>query len=319
MINFFFRNQISQYLKIIDHPDKIRKLHKKPVPLNGGLWFFIMLIIYNFGYLIFQIDLDYNIIYIISASILMFILGFIDDRISINANLRLLLFFLIFFIVCEANNNLQIKQIVFESIELKINLNIFSSLFTAFCMAAFINSINLVDGINSLANTILLIITLIIFYMFREEKILFYYLIFFLTINSIIIFKEKYFLGDSGSIGISSFLGFYIIYLYNTDIGSITKIFYTEDIFILMAFPGLDMIRVFFSRIINKKNPFKSERNHLHHYLLKKYKLSNTLFLYLIFMSIPIILNFIVGVYASYNLLFSIILYMVLLKIATYD
>ena len=38
-----------------------------------------------------------------------------------------------------------------------------------------------------------------------------------------------------------------------------------------MFLPGIDMIRLFFIRIKNKKNPFSPDRNHLHHKLLKKF------------------------------------------------
>ena len=39
-----------------------------------------------------------------------------------------------------------------------------------------------------------------------------------------------------------------------------------------MLLPGLDLIRLFIFRILKKRNPFSPDRNHLHHYLLKKYK-----------------------------------------------
>ena len=277
----------------------------------------MLLLVYSITSSIFLNIINLNILYIIIFTTLVFFLGFIDDRNTINANLRLFIFFLIFLVSSEVNKNFQMTELIFESLEIKINLGIFSSIFTAFCITAFINSINLIDGINSLANLVLLIIILAIFFVFRNEETLFINLIFFLFLNSYFIFKGKYFLGDSGSLGLSTFVGFYIIYIYNNNITSINLNFYVEDIFILMAFPGLDMLRVFSERIINKKNPFEAGRNHLHHYLMNKYDLSKTLFLYISFMSIPIIMNFIIGIYASYNLIFSIIFYFILLKIAT--
>ena len=35
--------------------------------------------------------------------------------------------------------------------------------------------------------------------------------------------------------------------------------------------PGLDMLRIFFQRLSDKKNPFKPDKMHLHHYLLERY------------------------------------------------
>ena len=33
--------------------------------------------------------------------------------------------------------------------------------------------------------------------------------------------------------------------------------------------PGIDMLRLFISRLINKKDPFSGDNNHIHHLLLK--------------------------------------------------
>ena len=35
--------------------------------------------------------------------------------------------------------------------------------------------------------------------------------------------------------------------------------------------PGIDMLRLFMTRIYNKKNPFKGDLNHLHHLLKNKF------------------------------------------------
>ena len=45
----------------------------------------------------------------------------------------------------------------------------------------------------------------------------------------------------------------------------------SEEIFLLMMIPGIDMFRLFVERIARKKNPFKGDRNHLHHILLNSF------------------------------------------------
>lgn len=314
--NFIFREKIGKFLGIIDYPDKVRKLHKKPVPLNGGIWFIFYLILSILLSLFF--NYNYNEIFnsILFISLLIFFVGFLDDQKNLNANLRLLLFFFIFFIFSELHSDLRIEKIKFASLDIVISLNIYSSMFTAFCLTAFINSINLIDGINALSNTFLLIIIATVWLIFREEDIFFIILIFFLTINSIIIYQGKYFLGDSGSLSISAFVGLYIVYQYNLNLSSPKQIFLSEDIFLLMALPGLDMMRVFFNRIINKRNPFKSERNHIHHLLIKKISLKKTLFFLILLVVFPLILNFYFHLYVAYLIIFTIISYVVLLKFA---
>ena len=156
-LNYFYRYKISKFLNIIDKPDKKKKLHKNEVPLNGGIWFFFLITFFAIEDLIFNNILNDNISIIVLASSLMFILGLKDDSKSINPNLRLFFYFIIFFIICEINDLFKLEEIYFESIDLKINTYFLSSFCSAFCLTAFVNSINLVDGINALANTILAI------------------------------------------------------------------------------------------------------------------------------------------------------------------
>ena len=46
-----------------------------------------------------------------------------------------------------------------------------------------------------------------------------------------------------------------------------------------MMIPGIDMMRLFFLRIIGGKNPFKGDRSHIHHILLSKYNHLKTVIL----------------------------------------
>ena len=57
-----------------------------------------------------------------------------------------------------------------------------------------------------------------------------------------------------------------------------------------MAIPGIDMLRLFFVRIINGKSPFSADNKHIHHLLLNKFRektaliiFSLTLFPYIFF------------------------------------
>ncbi len=267
ILNFKYRFSISKKLKIIDVPDNKRKLHKKSTPLNGSLWFASILFIFLIESFLFEnfISSEFRLIY--TSVLIIFIVGYIDDRKSINPNLRLLLYFIIFYILISFEKSLQLKIVYFESLGIEFDTSIYASLFSAFCLTAFINSINLIDGINSLANSIVTIILLIMFIEFDKENLTIVILLFFLILNSFVIFKSKYFLGDAGSLSISTLTGLYIIYQYNSKyLGININIFNAEDIFVLMAFPGLDMIRVFFERLIKGKNPFRPSREHLHHF-----------------------------------------------------
>ena len=54
--------------------------------------------------------------------------------------------------------------------------------------------------------------------------------------------------------------------------------------------PGLDMLRLFIERLLQKKNPLKPDRNHFHHLLLNRFQRYNVLIIYFSFMIFPLIL-----------------------------
>tara|TARA_B110000093_G_C12799328_1_gene338072 strand:- start:400 stop:813 length:414 start_codon:yes stop_codon:yes gene_type:complete len=91
------------------------------------------------------------------------------------------------------------------------------------------------------------------------------YLVYF-SINN---YKSKIFLGDNGVYVFSFILSLLIIRTYQ----SADTNFLVEEIFVILFLPSIDMVRLFFTRLIKNKNPLKADRMHLHHILLKKYGL----------------------------------------------
>ena len=84
-------------------------------------------------------------------------------------------------------------------------------------------------------------------------------------------------------------------------------------IVIYMLVPGIDLIRLFFKRILIKKNPLTPDRFHLHHLLLLKYSYSKSLLILYGLITLPLIMN-----YFDINILliiiFFIFIYSMLLK-----
>ena len=89
-------------------------------------------------------------------------------------------------------------------------------------------------------------------------------------------------MGDNGSLLLSFILGFILIKFYNQKI-----IIYADQIFLLMSLPGLDLIRLFFIRILNRKNPFVGDLNHFHHILLKSFPINKYYFIMIFLIVIP--------------------------------
>ena len=86
-------------------------------------------------------------------------------------------------------------------------------------------------------------------------------LLFFLILN----FKGKVFLGESGIL----ILAFIIGYIFIKSSNNQNNLFFADEIFMIMALPGIDMFRLFIIRIYNGKNPFSPDMNHIHHLISK--------------------------------------------------
>lgn len=79
--------------------------------------------------------------------------------------------------------------------------------------------------------------------------------------------------------------------------------------------PGLDMLRLFIKRILNKRNPFKADQNHLHHLLYFRFKPSLALIAYCTISFSPIIISYFVNKeFLALIILISTISYFLIIK-----
>jgi UDP-GlcNAc:undecaprenyl-phosphate GlcNAc-1-phosphate transferase len=308
IIIFFYFNKIEKKIKIYDHPDKIRKFHKKSTPMLGGAIILSSLtIIFIYEYFFNNNDLAQlgfykkNILLFYSFSLIIFFLYLFDDIKGIKPNFKLLL--LSIFITCYLllDNSLILSNLKIKFLDEIIFLHSFSILFTLLCFLLFINAFNMFDGINLQSGSYSLLI-FIIFLLFTKNIFFVYFiipLIFFLVLN----YLNKCFLGNSGSALLAFIISVLCIKLHN-----INK-FYADDIFLLMCIPGYDLLRLAFVRLLKKKHPFYPDRDHAHHLISDIYG-DKTAFL-VIFILI-LVINFINLFFESSSILamfLSIVLY----------
>jgi len=116
----------------------------------------------------------------------------------------------------------------------------------------------------------------------------------------------KTFLGNSGTSLLSIFFSLSIINDYN-----VIKTLYADEILLILIFPGLDMIRVTFERILNRKKIYYADKTHLHHYLIKK-KIRYIWQLIIILTITPLFLLYIIK-NIIFTILISILIYFILL------
>ena len=282
---------ITSKLNLVDKPNKNIKKHKKETSLIGGLLIFSCLLYLIIVDRLFNINPNF-IFKIIIILIPIFLIGLLDDIYNISPNTRLLTLSFLILLFLYSNQEFLLKELYFDDFKKIYLLNNFSSFFiTTLSMLLLINAFNMSDGINGLAHSISIIWIGILIVLFNLN-ITFYFISLIIFLSFILNYKGKYFLGNSGSLLLSSFIGLATIYLYNTGINS-KNIQSVEKIILIFLIPGLDMLRLFIFRISKNKNPFSGDRNHFHHYLIKNLDLDKTILIYLLLISWPIIfINF---------------------------
>ena len=270
--------RVGTKFKIIDLPD-LRKVHQIPIVRIGGVSIFLTFISYFlFTYFFSNFAGNYSFHYeklfvILSGSLSFFLIGIHDDIYKSSPILRLFLQFLIAILV-------SLKGIGFNSLnfylplygEINFTLPFFlKHLFNATWIVGLTNSINWLDGIDSLAagycSILSLGLCLLMFFQGNYEGFIFYSIILgsimgFLIRN----FKPAYYImGDCGS----NFLGFLLsassIFFINGEAVNSVNIYY---LLIIFSLPIFDMLFFIASRFLNNKNIFLPDRSHIHHRLL---------------------------------------------------
>ena len=303
-----FKNniKIANFLNLYDRPDNLRKIHIQNIPLTGGviilfniviLFFFLFIQGFFFNKIkIFQNDLD--LLIFINSILVFFFIGFMDDKFEISANKKFLM--MIFFLIPISiySQDLLIYEIRISFLNIKYFLPTYLAIFwTVLCFLLFINALNMFDGINY--QVCIFSIFLCTFFLINDYFIILFIIIIISLFNFLILnHNNKAFLGDNGSYLLAFLFSYFFIKMYNQN-----HEIYSDHIFLIMIIPGIDLIRLFLVRISKGHYPFTPDRNHLHHILLRKYKLVNV---NIIIQSL-IIFPSICGFYLGYTYLFLLV------------
>jgi len=296
---------IAKQLGLVDVPDKKLKNHKKNTPVIGGILFGIITILI-IGFYIYSKNILF--IKILLLSLTCSIIGIIDDIYKIKANPKIFFTTLILLIFLTIFPELRIKHIIFSDNFFIKNLNfenklVLSIAVTILCYQLLIHAFNMADGHDGIAS--LMAITWLAYIYFAKTN--FQFLVPIMTALLLFIYfnlKSKIFLGDSGNYFLSSLLGSLIIFSNNT-----YKNFLAEEIFILLMLPGIDMLRLFLSRIKNKQNPLIGDRRHLHHFLFKRLNKEKTTLVYFLLFVTPIFFLYFKILSENYIIIFFLIIY----------
>ena len=255
--------------EVTDH-----RIHKVPIPTFGGLGIFIGAF---FSIVLWTpYDFSENYQYILSALIIILLIGAKDDLVPMTPYKKLIgeiaaCLLLILF----ADIRLTSLYGVFGIEEISYLNSVF---FTLFTMIVIINAFNLIDGINGLSGSICTLVAAFfgIWFMLvgRAELAI----IAVSLMGSMVAFLKynltpaKIYMGDTGSLmagAIMSILAISFIEQHNVLVTSPWAFISAPAVaFSLLILPLFDTLRVFILRILKGNSPFAPDRNHIHHLLL---------------------------------------------------
>lgn len=251
-----------------------RSSHSNTATNSGGLSIFLCVFLISVFLYFNGIEIfDYKIFVPIS---LMTLIGLYDDLYDIDFKLKLIFQIITAKIIVDQGFIINNLHGVFGIFELS---SIFAQLITVFIIVSIINSINFIDGIDGLALAVITIF-IISFEFFGKNFFFFDSLSVLLICSTIPLWyfnfrkKKKIFLGDSGSLMFGTVISIYTIsILTNSYIikenYDLHKILFVISI---LLYPIVDIIRIFFLRILNGQSPFVADKRHIHHILLKNLK-----------------------------------------------
>ena len=259
---------LAHRIKAIDVPKDERRVHKKPIPLIGGLAIFYGFII---SVLCFAV-IDRQLMGILIGSVIMVTVGVIDDMHDLNAKIKLLFqiiaagIVIYFGVDIEYVANPFAKWIGPEY----ISLGMWSVPLTMIWIIGVTNAVNLIDGldglavgVSSIASVALLSLTLLT--QNPNAAIVTAALagagFGFLPYN---FNPAKIFMGDTGS----TFLGFVLACISVQGIMKTYALISFALPVLILGLPIFDTLFAILRRLVTGRSIMSPDRGHLHHRLL---------------------------------------------------
>ena len=252
----------------IDVPKDARRMHKKPTPRLGGLAIFLGFIL---SVLLFVRPIDTQLRGILLGSVIIVVLGVVDDSAPLRASFK--------FLVQIAAALVAVYHGVV--VEILSNPNVFSDEpywylgwasvpITVLWIVGITNSVNLIDGLDGLANGVSTISAgtmLVIALLVSEGQTA---LIMAALVGACVGFMPynrnpaQMFMGDTGS----TFLGYILATVSIQGLFKYYAIISFAVPFLILGLPMFDTLFAIVRRLVHGQNPMSPDRGHIHHRLI---------------------------------------------------
>lgn len=267
--------KISHFKKLFDVPNE-RTSHLNDVPVLGGLSIFSG---FTLSAVICTLPVESaDIKFIIGGIIVLFFLGLKDDILIVDPRKKLLGQIGAALIIVILGD---IRITGFHSVLGIDNISYIPSvLFTVFIFLTLINGYNLIDGVDGLSSGAAIFTGLLTGIWFLLTGHYTYAVLSFSLLGTLIAYfrfnvfgrENKIFMGDTGSMIIGFIITILIIQFLEFDKDAPDRFRFVSAPAIaigLLIIPLFDTLRVIILRLVNGKSPFKADKNHIHHSLLR--------------------------------------------------
>lgn len=269
---------LGEFLGVMDDPSKeAHKKHTITTPLVGAVMVGILALFIIANQYFF--DASTKMIGVSVCTILVGILGLFDDRLQLGWQVRLGVIGAISALLVFWVPELRLEKLLW-SFGAASDLGKYGgAVFSVVCLMTVVIAFNMMDGFNGGVIGFSIIMFLIMAFVatnpHRQAILLF--LASALGIMFIYNMKGAFFLGDGGAYALGLLVGAVALLTYNEG-GSIQ--IYADTIFVWLALPTLDCLRVVISRRVGKSSPFYASRDHLHHVLIAATGPKRTMLIY---------------------------------------
>lgn len=265
-----FIRRLAFVLGAVDNPNA-RRINKKPMPTLGGLGIFVT---YNIGTFVLLREQfpTHEAFSVLLASSVIVLTGIIDDILELKPRQKMfgiLIGALIIYFLADIKMNVLNLPLLNK----QINLGWWSLPITIFWILALTNAVDLIDGLDGLADGVSLIslITMgIVGYFFLHTNQLYIPISCFMLAACLLGFlpynfhPAKIFLGDTGAL----YIGFMIAIFSLKGLKNVTFISLLVPVTIL-GVPITDTIYAMIRRKLNNRPVSQADKHHLHHQLMK--------------------------------------------------
>ncbi len=311
--------KVAIYLKVLDVPNDPRKIHKKPIPLLGGLGIFFAFLL---GYMLFAPKNDLMLSILISSFLIM-LLGLFDDMTKSTTpmpNKYKVIVQLVVAAIVVFYGGLELTKVSMFGITIKFG-SVVAPLLSMLIIVATINAINLIDGMDGLCagiSSIYFLTIAIIGFMvnkFGGLDIILSLIMLGSTLGYLVhnFPPARIYQGDAGS----TFLGLMIAVIFLLGFKTTTLTSLIMPLF-LLAIPIMDTLFAIIRRKLKGQRIDQADKEHLHHQMLKKFsKRSSLLIIYainLVFSATTVlyVMNRTIEVVVCYIFLLFIVLFLIL-------